>query len=142
MKKSFNGPEMNKHVEGFDLTMEVLCSIPPSPAFVECSTLLSDFNIKSQGALSDMFKELKSKKMLVVRGISPNTTKTTGAMAHAMAKVKGRVYTIPKKNDNWVNVEKACIAYWDKVVDPQAMPVLSSTINHVDKKCKDIGNNK
>lgn len=129
MKKSFNGPELNKHAEGFDMGMEILCSIPPYPSFVACSTLVSDFDLKSQDVLSGIIKELKAKKMLVVQSINPNNTKLTKNLADSLIGIRGRVYTIPVKNDNWVNVKRACTEYWDKVVDPQPMPTLRSSPN-------------
>jgi hypothetical protein len=79
---------------GYDLAMEVLCTIPPAPAVVRLDDLVEDFLFSTQRPVVGILK-----------GFGLSASNTAGK--------DGRTVSIPR--DRWLELGLLGQTYWEKV---------------------------
>ncbi|HVX84412.1 MAG TPA: hypothetical protein VH253_06315 [Phycisphaerae bacterium] len=81
---------------GFSLAMELLCSLPPAPASVPLSKLVSDLGVGSQAAAHELIEELR------VAGFTIHVNNSTQGA--------GRIVSVPRTG--WLRALEAGQRYW------------------------------
>ena len=87
---------------GFDLAMELLCTVPCEPRFAAVSDVIADFPIEEYADVAALIETLAERRYYVELRTAPRPST-----------IKGRVLFIHKCN--WPVCEQAAERYWQNV---------------------------